>query len=464
MEFNCIIVIVPLLFLPIIVGSLLCHAFVPWSTRWLFGVSVTGVFFVCMHAFGIRQLFVWIILSLCCMMIGIRSYLHRNILLGKPRFPSWPTLIIFTVLIIQLLSAYVSILANPVIAWDAVAIWFQKAKALYYWMPFSSTPLVNYPNFGAAYWAFIMKFSGFSEEMGRLFFPTVYFAFIMVLFSLFSEKNTLWTALFVIPSISLYFFNEADVSGYQDGLLSLMAGISAFYYGRFFIKLRSNLHASGNLLGIDYDIFFAVFFSGILGLIKNEGVLITGLLFVSAAGWFFIDSSKNIKLLKVLPLMACMVLLLFLTSLWSLLLLYNGVDPFQVQGMAFTFQGVMNAYKNMNRYPDIRHYFVQYLNSQSGMIIFASLLSLASILFIKVIRTAIGFIWSFYLLHFVFVSLIFFSTAQDYQWHLETAFFRLMFQHRFVYMVVIAITICYAIHSLGVQKLDEGGQRGLRVY
>jgi len=78
-------------------------------------------------------------------------------------------------------------------------------------------------------------------------------------------------AIFVIPSISLYFFNEADVTGYQDGLLSLMAGISAFYYCKFFIKLRSNRYASISFSEIYYDIFFAVFFSGILGFIKTEG-------------------------------------------------------------------------------------------------------------------------------------------------------------------------------------------------
>jgi hypothetical protein len=237
-----------------------------------------------------------------------------------------------------------------------------------------------------------------------------------------------------------------------------MAGISAFYYCRFFINIRSNRYASVNFLEIYYDIFFAVFFSGILGLIKNEGGVITGLLFVSAAGCFLINSNKNTKSLKVLPLMACIVLLLILTSLWYLLLLYNGVDPFQVQGKAFTFKGIINAYKNYDRYPDIKYYFVQYLNSHSAMIIFSALLSLASSFYIKVIRTAIGFIWSFYILHFASVSLIFFSTDQDYLWHLETAFSRLMFQHRFVYMVVIAITICYAMQSLGVQKLRDGSK------
>jgi hypothetical protein len=185
MELKSIIVIIPLLFIPIIIGSLLFHAFVPWSTRWLFGISVMGIFLVCMHAFGIRQLFVWIILSVCCSVIGIRTYWHRDILYRNIELPLWPTMIIFTALAIQLLSAYVSILAKPLIAWDAVAIWFQKAKAIYYWMPFNSLPFVNYPNFGAAYWAFIIKFTGFSEEMGRLFFPTVYFVFIMVLYSLF---------------------------------------------------------------------------------------------------------------------------------------------------------------------------------------------------------------------------------------------------------------------------------------
>jgi hypothetical protein len=439
MESKAILAVFPILIIPLAIGSLVTWKSVSWSARWFLGVSFLGIFLVCVHAFGVPQRTVQILLVIALALICILISLHRNDLFKNVRWPTRQTLIILLILFIQLMSAYATILANPVIEWDAVAIWFQKAKAFYYWEPFKSFPIVNYPNFGAAYWAFIMKFTGFTEAMGRLLIPTAYFAFMMVLYSLFKADNTSWTGVFVIPPVSIFFFHNAYVSGYQDGLLSLMAGMSAFYYCRFFILLRSANHVTLCHRDIYYDLFLAVFFSGILGFIKNEGTIIAVLLFFSAAGWFMIQIRSN-QVIGKMPLFFSVIMFLVLISLWSLLLLYNGVDPSQVQGGVFSIKGIFNFYKNINRYSDIKQYFSQYLTSHGMIIIVASLLSILSALYAKTTRTTLCFIWTFYVLHFAFVALVFFSTGTNYMWHLGTAFDRLMFQHRFVYILVIVIT------------------------
>ena len=447
MELKTILAILPLLIIPIAMGSIVTWKSVSWSARWFLGISFLCVFFIFVHALGIPQSVAWILLIIGLALICILISLNRNDLFKNIRWPAWQTLTIVVILLIQLMSAYATVLANPVFEWDAVAIWFQKAKAFYYWEPFRSFPIVNYPNFGSFYWAFIMKFTGFSEAIGRLFFPTAYFAFMMVLYSLFRDNNTSVTGVFVIPAVSIFFFHNAYVSGYQDGLLSLMAGMSAFYYCRFFIVLRSAKHVTLCHRDIYYNLYLAFFFSGILGLIKNEGTVIALLLFFSAAGWFIIQiRSKPLK--KVMPLFFGVIIFLALTSLWSVLLLYNGVDPSQVQGGVFSIMGILKSYKNIKRYIDIKQYFSLYLNSYGIIIIVTSLLSMVAVLYVKITRTALCFIWTFYVFHFAFIALVFFSTGTNYMWHLGTAFDRLMFQHRFVYMLIIVITISYIMKSI----------------
>jgi len=452
MESKLILAIFPILIIPIAIGSLVTWKSVSWSARWFLGVSFLGIFLICGHALGVSERVILILLVIAIALICILISLHRHDISKNIKWPARQTLIIVVILLIQLLSAYTTILANPVFEWDAVAIWFQKAKALYYWESFISLPFVNYPNFGAAHWAFIMKFTGFSEATGRLFFPTAYFAFMMVLSTLFKDNDTPWTGVFVIPFVSILFFHNAYISGYQDGLLSLMAGMSAFYYCRFFIVLELDNLAASYPRDIRYDLFLAFFFSGILGFIKNEGTVMAVLLFISAAGWFAIRMRSKTVIGRI-PLFWGFIMFVALISLWSLLLLYNGVDPSHVQGGVFTIKGIFNSYENLDRYRDIHQYFSLYLTSHRMFIIVSSLLSIASALYVKTTRTALCFVWTFYILHFAFVALVFFSTGTNYMWHLGTAFDRLMFQHRFVYILMI-VTAISSIAALMQRRLS----------
>jgi hypothetical protein len=455
MEFKATLAIFPLLVFPFLTGSLVTWKSVSWSARWFLGVSFLGIFLICVHALGLSQSAVRILLVAGLASICVRVYLNRGVLLDNMKLPAWQTLIIAVILLIQLLSACSAILAQPVFEWDAVEIWLQKAKAFYYWEPFKSFPYVNYPNLGAVYWAFIMKFTGPSEAMGRLFFPAAYFAFMMALYSFFMDNRTSLAGVFVVPAVSIFFFHDVYISGYQDGLLCIMAGMAAFCYCRYFIFSESKKNVTADRKDIHHDLFLAFFFSGILGFIKNEGTFIALLLFSSAAGWFIIRKG-NRPIAGIKWLLCGMIMFFVLISLWSLLLLFNGMDPSQVQGGGFSVQGILNSYKNMSRYNDIKHFFSLYLTVHGMIIIATGLLSVMAGLYVKSTRIALGIIWTFYVLHFAFVAFVFFSTATNYMWHLETAFNRLMFHHQFVYMLVIVTTTSAIAKSIRLRMSARG--------
>ena len=149
------------------------------------------------------------------------------------------------------------------------------------------------------------------------------------------------------------------------------------------------------------------------------------------------DSGNSALLKKLLPsffMFAC------LNALWPALKIFNGIGGFEAQGHAFTLDSILSFYKNVDRLPMILGYLYTYGRQYSYFILVAFFLSALSSAYVPGSRRPIMYLWAVLILHTLFVITVYLSTRQDLAWHLDTAFFRLMFQHQFCYFLIIALS------------------------
>ena len=206
-----------------------------------------------------------------------------------------------SIVLLLLLYGFTEVLRAPVNEWDAVFIWFNKAKSIYYGDLWHTIPFAEYPNSGPLVWAALMRLFGQTEQIGRLIFPTIY-VFCCWQFSYVNYKSHVRLLYFLIcwSVLSFYLFKNWTWNGYQDNFIACTAAMAVYL-------LIQCLNES-DLAGVSYKTFIsdrnfnnissnrtfdslAFLFCGMLYLIKNEGVALGSIICLT---YFIYSNNKKI--------------------------------------------------------------------------------------------------------------------------------------------------------------------------
>lgn len=424
-----------LLFLPFTVGAFFLPAYLSYSIRWYFGLGACGLFVLLAHSLNAPQILVWsfLIPVLCIAAIFVFS--------KKKLFTDDCEIDCPSVLLIQL-SAWIAltfvVLSHPLTPyfWDALYIWYNKARALFYWNDLSEIPsknlfMVNYPHLGPVLQMMLMKLSGQPiEEYGRLLFPAVYIAWSLSALNWVRRINFHHGYhLLSIIVLWAYFRQTHFINGYQDGFLSLTAGMATLCFLNSMIMEQTRQKTTSYF-------YLGVYFAGMCCFIKTEGFALGAIILIAftVVSFFRKRGFSLVHFLYGWALFAAFVLC------WPLLLSLHHIDPAKLQADAFSLKELpLLPYNLIGRWPVILTYYVEYFIFFKLQFFSVVLLSIWGFLRQPKIRSQICFLWLIALAHMVFVAIPFIMTHLPLEWHLSTAFGRLMFQHLFIYPLVILL-------------------------
>lgn len=354
-----------------------------------------------------------------------------------------------SIVLFLLLYGFSEVLRTPVNEWDAVAIWFNKAKSIYYGDLWNKTPFSEYPNSGPVIWALLMRLFGHTEQIGRLVFPTI-FVFCCWQFSYFSFKNQQRSLYFLIcwSVLSFYLFKSWVWSGYQDNFIACTAAVAVYIFiqslyaadstnlaGRVF---RDDSNGS-SILGNSALDSVAFLLCGMLYLIKNEGLVLGAI--ISSTYLIFSANEKNDSKDITKKITINIILFLVPIAFQLFIKLAYDINPLQVQGDAFSLNKNFSIQERMMRLLPIGLAFCTYV--WQNLFIYSVCLAstYCSIKYYKKITKNIfinSFLIIIMLLHSFFIVAVFIVTNQNLEWHIMTAYGRLMSQHL---MIVYALTL-----------------------
>lgn len=447
--------LIPLALLPLATGSAIPSLTLSWASRWAFGAAVIGILITICHALHLSQPTAWILIAgliILGILAGIQNFRKNHLLIAPPSL--W-NLTAISLLAILWLALAIHVLAHPLhpMHWDAVRIWFNKAKGLFYWTPFQALPtpdfhMKNYPHLGPAFQMFVMKFHGYpAENFSRLIYPGFFAAWLIAFRNLNPGIKPLHF-LGLIPAVGLVFLSKsAFTNGYQDGFLGLMAGFSVIHF------LVCLLHSSGAFLMKDprtyrSHLFLGFFFAGSVAFIKVEGLVMSGILVMGFLAVRLLWSADRISSQDLKELAPFFGLWIAMISVWPLLLKLNQLDPTQISGDAYTLSDILHWYRNINRLPAISRYFGEYWTSIQSVFFASILLSGGAFVLTPRIRSAIFYLWGILVLHLLFIHMAFLASRLPLDWHLSTAYERLCFQHFFVFASLLFLCSTYLLKEL----------------
>jgi hypothetical protein len=341
-----------------------------------------------------------------------------------------------SIVLLLLFYGFSEVLKVPVNEWDAVFIWFNKAKSIYYGELWNKIPAAEYPNSGPLIWAFLMRLFGQTEQIGRLIFPTIY-VFCCWQFSYFHFKSHRRFLYFLIcwAVLSFYLFKNWAWNGYQDNFIACTAAMAVYIFIRC-LNMADPLNNACKNKEIDS---LAFLFCGMLYLIKNEGLILGAIICLSYLIFSYKKMTTNELILKKLVINT--VIFLIPIALQIFIKLGYGINPLQVQGDAFSLIPAFVTQERLMRLGPISWMIGTYIWHNLYIYFLCLLSTFYSIKYYINIENNLlvnGFLVVITLLHSLFIALVFIITNQNLEWHLMTAQHRLMSQHL---MIVFALTL-----------------------
>jgi hypothetical protein len=436
-----LLALLPLVIMPLLVGTAAFRQKVPPATRWFFGVVSLGLILVVSYAAGVSWntffygLGIGLVgCALLCLKEGVKLWGRASRLHLYRAGGVLP-------LVILVGCACVKVLAEPLVAWDAITIWYDKARALYLGSPIPELPFANYPPLGPIYWALVMKFTGgLWESYGRLLFPTLYVGWIVSLREIFPEWLPEWIVLIAVTAAGWLFYDTAAfTNGYQDGFVAVCAGMAAIRFCRLLF---------GDRKFCERDYLLGVYFAGVGALVKNEGAILAVIVYAACLVMLVVGRCIGSSWNELRNLVPGAVLFVLLVGIWPTVLVAYGRDPEQVQGSAFTMGGIATLYRNGDRIPVICRYFAEYyLQPQIRVILGCALLSIVTAGMVPVTRKVIAFLWLIGVGHSLFIACVYLATQRPLEWHLRTSLDRLAFQHSFVYVIAVSVCVSFLLEA-----------------
>jgi hypothetical protein len=416
-----------------------------WANRWYTGVMVTGLLIILGHGLRIPQPVTFGVIILLTLGLYARA---RNTTQVRPPLATGERLavtLLIAVLAIPAASAVLRAAHEPVVDWDAFAIWFAKARAVDTWVPVDQMPYRNYPELGPVLWMSTFKWMGPDyESVGRAIFPLLYFAWMASLMDVFGRPYSLSATFAILLSSLLVLDVRAVTSGYQDAFVLMGSGFAASRLVQLLIASPSGTNALLQHLSEApqrRELLRAGFLTGVVGLIKQEGTVLS--LILTGAFMLVLLLSTRPSAWTKLPraLLPFLYAWLPTVTVWPAILALNQVDVRAIQGDGFTAGSILNAFQEVDKWPHIRPFVTAHLESRLSLTIACGVGSVASFIVAPPSRRPIVFLWTIVGLHLAFVILVFFSTREDLSWHLRTAFERLAQQAGFALLLLVFVTL-----------------------
>jgi hypothetical protein len=321
----------------------------------------------------------------------------------------------------------------PVNDWDAVAIWYAKARALLLWHAPADLPMPTYPDLGPAAWALMLSLTGLGNEpIARLVFPAICVAWLASLPLLFEGRGREWrpslvVGLFII-AVATFDFQTAT-SGYQDPLIAAVAGLAAILLGNALGIVKQEDEPPRGRIAL------AFFFAGSLGMIKTEGAVLGVIMIGSWSIAFAV--TRGWRALRAAVPVTTVLLYVALVLLWPVLMVVGGIDVSHMQRYTFQDHSVRRFIGGVSRLPAIGRGFAQVSLTYSLVFLSAAVASVGA-LRSPWTRPILGWLWSIAALHSAWIAGVFILTNLDLEWHIRTALLRLVSQHAFVWVLALA--------------------------
>ena len=368
------------------------------------------------------------ILSLVFFISENYSNLSKDKLKKKINFINITLLLFF---IIILFENYIDIIFYSLEAGDALAYWYNKTKFFLYNPGLEFFPKADYPNFLSSLWSFSLYYFENDYNQSRIIIPLVFFLGILLVFqkiSLSFKENNIFlnSILFIIILIhfSTYTFSSNyrfSNSGYADGLLSIFLMIGFLY---IYLSMIGDTFSR-------QDYFFGLLILAISSSIKNEGFVISILLyFLLNIHFYLFFRQKFLENFKILIInFLIFIIILFIPVLLSIYL--ESIKITNSSDNISNYIDISNLIKidmHIERfYLIMRYFFVNcYYNLEILFPLFLILLNKLSIAFIRSKLFILFLLFS--LLFFIYVYSLYLVTAFPFEWHLATSFNRVFFQ------------------------------------
>jgi hypothetical protein len=449
-------------FIPFLIGYILNRRLrFNYSMQWMVGLLTLSVLLMTMHGYGLSKkntFNVIYFLSTIGLLLCINDFFKTSIyshLVRVKRYALTLSLADFLFLIVVLLflaEAISSIIRNPLIAGDALAYWYQKAKFLYSWEALKEFPTISYPNLGSSIWMLGMNFYDGLESRGRIFFPimasVIFFSIWRLLRVTFkvNNKELLLLSLF-FSYLFIYLMTSKFSGGFSyiySGYLDWMVGIiPAMAYIFLLVNLFINMddYKKNSFYKFNFKkVSFLFFIISCASIIKMEGYVLTIIYIFSYLMTLFLMDKKYIINNKLNILMV-ILLTLFVSTLYIQIVIYNDIDFILAQSFSLP-----NLDSFIYKTPLVLEYFASNVRNNFEVIFpffvisFIAYKSKNFILLASVIMPIA--------LYYSFMFLVYLSSTVNLEWHLHTSFERLFHQIGYMYIFGSIFILFYHFSSV----------------
>ena len=370
--------------------------------------------------FKIDLIYIFYFIFFIYFILSFKIFLNKK---RKMSNENWPLIIffLFALVCVFFKTSYQFELGWDGFSWKEKANFFYNEGYLFDINEFTKT-YQNYPHLGTYIWAFFWKnsFLGY-EYIGRLFYNYIYITSLFAIILNFQNLNNLKKIFIFILLFSCTY--DDGLGGYQDYIIfSILTIFAAQLVSHYFNK--------------DNYLFYTVFlFSGILlPWIKAEGFFYSVFLIII----FFVyqlqfNKNKN-RNLKFLFSFLIVLSLLIRISVNNIILNENTL--FQSNLSNF-----LSSDLNLNMIFTKIYYILYYIiNSffKYPIWLFNSFGLLLSLYFLKNIKVLKVFL-IFFILNFLFIFLIYFTTSANIVWYLSASLDRLVLQTSGFYFVIFSL-------------------------
>jgi len=340
-------------------------------------------------------------------------------------FFSNPYLKIFFLLILLIC------LGTPISDWDPRTTWFFHAKRIFYDQSifsvadnYAAHSHNDYPTLAPALASSLALLIGHWNEV----FPKVSFLLMFLpplIFAYLIFQNT-----YYIIFLSVVFFTIGNFlfNGWTDGLIAIYFGLSVFL---MYLLVISNKYTLKNNLLL---YFIALCFYSSLTLIKNEGLALLVILFVSAFIFKLIKRELKKKILTLLMLLFSFIPIIF----WKLFCYLNQINHEVINSSIYT--NFLSRFLFFDNYELIFYFLI--LNEKFIITLIFFLISF----WINRDKDILAFIA---VITFGYISVLFFiylSTPLDFYFQLDSTASRIMRTPSF-------LLAFFGLYNLKIQKI-----------
>jgi len=202
-------------------------------------------------------------------------------------------------------------------------------------------------------------------------------------------------------------------------------------------RLLADLETEGGAFPMG-DALLTAFFAGSAAFVKNEGGVF-GMILMAVGGSIAMLRLCSRQRLNELPkLVLCLFIFLVVLFAWPSLLALRHVNILDMQD-AFVYSDLLHIGEYLDRWPVMRSYFWKHLLSMAPVLVACGLISLVCAFVNSKLRSVLMFLWGLLIAHSTFVTLPYFVTRLNFNWHIANSFERLMSQHFFIYATILVL-------------------------